>query len=308
MSSTTAYNRLYINGAFVDGTGEETFDVLSPVTGALVSSIPVPSSSDLDAAVRAANDAQPAWAAVNVWSRAEICHRIGDELKSRVGELARLQTLEQGKPLAESIADIEEAAQLFHLHAEDAVRLHGEVLPSSDSRKRMFTFYRPVGTWGIITPWNFPLLMLAEFVAPGLATGNAHVVKPPANTPLTVLKAMEAFDAAGVPKGLVNIVPGAGATGDALVRHPGIDAIGFIGSSATGEKIQAAAGLKRSIMECSGNGPLVVLADADLDAAANAAVYGASLCSGQVCCATERRRRRGRASGRQGSGPRRPVR
>jgi hypothetical protein len=104
MSSTTAYNRLYINGAFVDGTGEETFDVLSPVTGALVSSIPVPSSSDLDAAVRAANDAQPAWAAVNVWSRAEICHRIGDELKSRVGELARLQTLEQGKPLAESIA------------------------------------------------------------------------------------------------------------------------------------------------------------------------------------------------------------
>jgi acyl-CoA reductase-like NAD-dependent aldehyde dehydrogenase len=288
MISPSARNQLFINGAFVDGTGAERFDVVSPVTGVLVSSIPIPTSGDLDAAVRAANDAQPMWAAVNVWKRAEICHRIGDELSRRVDDLARLQTLEQGKPLAESIADIEEAAQLFHLHAEDAVRLHGEVLPSSDSRKRMFTFHRPVGTWGIITPWNFPLLMLAEFVAPGLATGNAHVVKPPANTPLTVLKAMEAFDAAGVPKGLVNIVPGAGATGEALVRHPGIDAIGFIGSSATGEKIQAAAGLKRSIMECSGNGPLVVLADADLDAAANAAVYGASLCSGQVCCATER--------------------
>jgi acyl-CoA reductase-like NAD-dependent aldehyde dehydrogenase len=288
MGTPAPAQQLFINGAYVDGTGAERFDVVSPVTGILVGSVPIPSPADLDAAVRAANDAQPAWAAVNVWKRAEICHRIGDEISKRVGELARLQTLEQGKPLAESIADIEEAAQLFHLHAEDAVRLHGEVLPSSDSRKRMFTFHRPVGTWGIITPWNFPLLMLAEFVAPGLATGNAHVVKPPANTPLTVLKAMEAFDAAGVPRGLVNIIPGEGATGDALVRHPGIDAIGFIGSSATGEKIQAAAGLKRSIMECSGNGPLVVLADADLDAAASAAVYGASLCSGQVCCATER--------------------
>ena len=285
---TASRQQLFINGAYVEGTGPETYDVTSPVTGALVGSVPIPSQADLDAAVKAANNAQPAWAALNVWKRAEICHRIGDELSKRVPDLARLQTLEQGKPLAESVADVEEAVQLFHLHAEDAVRLHGEVLPSSDSRKRMFTFHRAVGTWAIITPWNFPLLMLAEFVAPGLATGNAHVVKPPANTPLTVLKAMEAFSAAGLPQGLVNIVPGEGTIGDTLVRHPGVDAIGFIGSSATGAKIQAAAGLKRSIMECSGNGPLVVLGDADLDAAAKAAVYGASLCSGQVCCATER--------------------
>lgn len=289
MSTPTASpQQLFINGAYVDGTGPEIYDVISPVTGSLVGRVPIPSGADLDAAVKAANDAQAAWAAVNVWERATVCHRIGDELSKRVPELARLQTLEQGKPLAESVADIDEAAHLFHLHAEDALRLHGEVMPSSDSRKRMFTFHRPVGTWGIITPWNFPVLMMAEFVAPGLATGNAHVVKPPANTPLTVLKAMEAFVAAGLPEGLVNIVPGEGATGDALVRHPGIDAIGFIGSSATGTKIQAAAGLKRSIMECSGNGPLVVLADADLDEAAKAAVYGAYLCSGQVCCATER--------------------
>jgi acyl-CoA reductase-like NAD-dependent aldehyde dehydrogenase len=109
-----------------------------------------------------------------------------------------------------------------------------------------------------------------------------------AHTPLTVLAAMEALIAAGVPKGLVNILPGDGAFGDALVRHLGVHAIGFIGSSATGAKIQAAAGLKRSIMECSGNGPLVVLADADLDAAAKAAVDGAYPCAGQVCCATER--------------------
>ncbi|MEU8132427.1 aldehyde dehydrogenase family protein [Streptodolium elevatio] len=289
MSTTSpAQYQLFVNGAYVDGTGPDSYDVHSPATGEHVGTIPVPSAADLDAAVKAANDAQAKWARVNVWERAKVCHRIGDELAKRVDELARLQTLEQGKPLAESVADIEEAAQLFHLHAEDAVRLHGETMPSTVGNKRMFTFHAPVGTWGIITPWNFPLLMLAEFVAPGLATGNAHVVKPPANTPLTVLKAMEAFVAAGLPEGLVNIVAGEGATGDALVRHEGIDAIGFIGSSATGAKIQAAAGLKRSIMECSGNGPLVVLADADLDAAAKAAVYGAYLCSGQVCCATER--------------------
>ncbi|MER6981367.1 aldehyde dehydrogenase family protein [Streptomyces carpinensis] len=284
----SAVHPFFVNGEYADSTGTETYDVISPVTGARIGTIPLPSASDLDIAVKAANEAQQAWARVNVWKRAEICHRVGDALSGRVEELARLQTLEQGKPLAESVADVEEAAQLFHLHAEDAVRLHGETMPSTDSTKRMWTFYRPVGTWGIITPWNFPLLMFAEFVAPGLATGNAHVIKPPANTPLTVLKAMEAIVEAGVPVGLVNVLPGEGAAGDMLVRHPGVDAIGFIGSSATGAKVAAAAGLKRSLMECSGNGPLVVLADADLDAAARAAVYGAYLCSGQVCCATER--------------------
>ncbi|OIJ96892.1 aldehyde dehydrogenase family protein [Streptomyces colonosanans] len=284
----SAVHPFFINGEYTDSTGTETYDVISPVTGARIGTIPVPSATDLDIAVKAANEAQQAWARVNVWKRAEICHRVGDALSARVDELARLQTLEQGKPLAESVADIEEAAQLFHLHAEDAVRLHGETMPSTDNSKRMWTFYRPVGTWGIITPWNFPLLMFAEFVAPGLATGNAHVIKPPANAPLSVLKAMEAIVEAGVPAGLVNVLPGEVPAGDMLVRHPGVDAIGFIGSSATGAKIAAAAGLKRSIMECSGNGPLVVLADADLDAAARAAVYGAYLCSGQVCCATER--------------------
>ncbi|WP_222844538.1 aldehyde dehydrogenase [Saccharomonospora sp. CUA-673] len=279
---------LYINGAHVDGAGTENVEVISPISGESVGSVPVPVSTDIDEAVKAARMAQPRWGATNVWERAKICHAIGDGIAARADELARLQTLEQGKTLAESKADIDEAATLFHLHAEDAVRLNGETLPSTDPRKRMWTFYRPVGTWAIITPWNFPLLMLAEFVAPGLATGNAHVVKPPAHTPLTVLKAMEVLAEADLPPGLVNIVPGDGETGNALVTHDGIDAIGFIGSSATGARIQANAGLKRSIMECSGNGPLVVLADADIPAAAKAAVDGAVMCSGQVCCATER--------------------
>ena len=287
MSEAVGDAQLYINGEYRAGTAGRR-DVVSPVTGELIGSVPVPRQDDIDAAVDAARAAGQQWARVNVWERAAICHSIGDGLTARREPLARLQTLEQGKPLQESLADVDEAATLFHLHAEDAVRLTGETIPSTSSNKRMFTFYRPIGTWAIITPWNFPLLMFAEFVAPGLATGNSHVVKPPAHTAFTVLQAMQVLRAAGVPDGLVNVLPGEGPTGQALVQHPGVDAIGFIGSSATGAKIQSVAGLKRSIMECSGNGPLIVLSDSDVEAAAKAAVYGAYLCSGQVCCATER--------------------
>ncbi|BCW45007.1 aldehyde dehydrogenase family protein [Arthrobacter sp. StoSoilB5] len=285
---TPPRTQLFIAGQFSDGSTGESFEVRSPVTGQAIATLPIPGQTELDTAVRKAHEAQAAWRKLGVWKRAEINHRIGDALERRIDELARLQTLEQGKPLAESIADVKEAAQLFHLHAEDAVRQHGETLPSNDTAKRMFTFHAPMGVWAIITPWNFPLLMFAEFVAPGLATGNAHIVKPPSHTSLTVLAAMDALLEAGVPDGLVSILPGEGDFGGKLVAHPGIDAIGFIGSSATGAKIQATAGLKPSIMECSGNGPVVVLEDANIARAAKAAVDGAFFCAGQVCCATER--------------------
>ena len=279
---------LYIDGRFVDASSRERTTIISPATGELVATVPVPGAAEVHAAVEAARRAQRAWAEVGAFERAALCHRIGDALAARVDELAHLQTLEQGKPLAESVADITEAAELFHLHAEDMVRLNGETLPVRDPNKRMVTFRRPVGTWAIITPWNFPVLMVAEFVAPGLVTGNAHVLKPPATTCAAVLGAIAAFEEAGLPPGLVNVLPGDGAVGELLARNEGIDAIGFIGSSATGARLQEIAGLKRKIMECSGNGPLVVCSDADVERAARAAVYGASLCAGQVCCATER--------------------
>lgn len=261
---------------------------MSPATGELVATVPVPGAADVRAATQAARRAQRAWADVGAFQRAEISHRIGDAIAARAEGLARLQTLEQGKPLAESVADVKEAAELFHLHAEDMMRLNGETLPLRDARKRMITFRRPVGCWAVITPWNFPVLMAAEFVAPGLVTGNALVLKPPAHTCVAVLRMVEAFEEAGLPRGLVNILPGDAPVGELLVRDELVDAIGFIGSSATGARIQAVAGLKRTVMECSGNGPLVVCADADVERAARAAVFGAYFCAGQVCCATER--------------------
>ncbi|WP_449276864.1 aldehyde dehydrogenase family protein [Leucobacter sp. GX24907] len=290
MNSLPAPTRtqLFIAGEYTDGASTQRTEVRNPATGELVASIPVPTQADLDQAVAGAHAAQTAWRRLGVFARAAICHKIGDALEARIDDLARLQTLEQGKPLEESVGDITEAAQLFHLHAEDAMRLYGETLPSTDPNMRQYTSRAPIGVFGIITPWNFPMLMFAEFVAPGLATGNALVVKPPANTPLTVLAAMEVMEEAGLPKGLVSVLPGEGEFGAALVSHPGINAVGFIGSSATAAKIQATAGLKPLLIEASGNGPVVVLADADVERAAKAAVDGAYFCAGQVCCATER--------------------
>ena len=199
-----------------------------------------------------------------------------------VPEIARIQTLEQGKPYhAESLADIAEANQYFLNAAEDVKRLSGETIPTTDRNKRMFTFHRPVGVWVAVTPWNFPVTIPLEYLGPGLATGNAVIAKPPEFTCWALLELAKAFDEAGVPKGLVSVLPGAGDIGSALVQHPGVDAVGFTGSSETGRTIIASMGIKRSIMEMSGNGPTIVTDDADIAAAAEAAVFGASYNAGQ---------------------------
>jgi succinate-semialdehyde dehydrogenase/glutarate-semialdehyde dehydrogenase len=281
-------SRLWVAGAYADPRGEPT-PVISPVTGEKLADLPRASTEQLDSAVAAA---QRAWDDYRHWStyeRADLCHRIATLIEEHHEELARLTTIEQGKPYkAEALADVEDAASLFSISAEDAKRLYGETIPSSARNKRMFTYRAPVGVWAAITPWNFPLMIMCEFLGPALATGNAVVCKPPDTTPLACLALGALLEEAGVPEGLVSIIPGDGAVGEHLITHPGIDAIGFVGSSATAERIVRAAGLKRSLMEASGNGPVIVCADADLAAAAEAAVFGAYWNAGQVCCATER--------------------
>ena len=279
---------LYLAGKYSVGSGEDSLPVRSPVTGEHLADLPVPTAADVDHAVSAAGRAFDEYRYWSAYERAELCHRVADLIEANADELARLTTIEQGKPLAEALADVEDTAALFAVSGEDAKRLYGETIPSTARDKRMFTFRAPVGVWGAITPWNFALMIMCEFVAPALATGNAVVAKPPELTPLACLALGELMSAAGVPAGLVSILPGGGPVGETLVTHPGIDAIGFVGSSATGERIVRAMGLKRSIMEMSGNGPLVVCADADVPAAAAAATYGAYWNAGQVCCASER--------------------
>jgi len=279
---------LYLAGGYVSVPVEAAVPVVSPVTGEHLADLPVPTVTVIDDAVAAARRAFDDYRHWSVYERAELCHRVAALIEARAEELARLTTLEQGKPIHEARDDVRDSASLFVDSAEDAKRLYGETIPSTDRNKRMFTFRAPVGVWAGVTPWNFPLMIMCEFLAPALATGNAIVCKPPELTPLACLALGEILTEAGVPAGLVSILPGAGSVGSALVTHPGIDAIGFVGSSTTGERIVAAMGLKRSIMEMSGNGPLVVCADADLEAAAVAATYGAYWNAGQVCCASER--------------------
>lgn len=281
--------QIYIAGEFTDGTGDEHYEVTSPVTGETIYRVPKASQTDIDRAVSAARAATEEMRHWTAFERADVCLRIYDLWQDRVDEVARTLTLEQGKPLAaEAVDDIAESGDYFQIAAEDVKRLSGEFIPTTERNRRMFTVHRPIGVWAAITPWNFPVMIPMEYVGPGLATGNSVIVKPPEFTCWALLQMAEVFTEAGVPAGAISIIPGAGDIGQALVTHDAIDAIGFTGSSATGAKIVSQMGLKRSIMEMSGNGPTVVTADADISKAAEAAVYGAYYNAGQVCVATER--------------------
>lgn len=289
MATTARTLRNFIGGDWLEATGDSVREIVSPVTGEKLAEAPNASPADLDRAVESARSAQPGWAALSAWDRAKVCHAIADLIEERREEFARELCLEQGKPYrAEGLPDIDETAENFRIAAEDVKRLETAIIPSQDVNKRILTFRVANGVYGCITPWNFPTLIPVELIAPGIAAGNTIVIKPSEWTPIAMANFMQIMADAGLPDGVVNVVYGAGDVGERLVTHPGVDCIGFIGSHGTAEKIVRAAGLKRSIMEASGNGPVIVCADADLAAAAKGAVFGGFFCAGQVCCATER--------------------
>jgi acyl-CoA reductase-like NAD-dependent aldehyde dehydrogenase len=279
----------FIGGVWVESTGEHVREIVSPVTGEKVADAPDASREDVARAARAAREAQPAWAALSAWDRARICHAIADAIDERTEEMARELSLEQGKPYtAEAIPDIEETAENFRIAAEDVKRMESPIIPSQDVNKRILTFRKPNGVYAGITPWNFPTLIPVELIAPGIAAGNTIVMKPSEWTPVAMATFMQVMADAGLPPGVVNVVYGGGEVGEALVTDENVDCVGFVGSHLTAEKIVRAAGLKRTLIEASGNGPVIVCADADLEAAAKGAVFGGFFCAGQVCCATER--------------------
>src|SRR5918999_400698 len=289
MATTVRNLQNFIGGEWVDSTGEHVRQIVSPVTGETLAEVPDASPEDVARAAKAARAAQPKWAALSAWDRAKICHAIADLIDQRQEEMARELTLEQGKPFAaESIPDIEETAENFRIAAEDVKRMETAIIPSQDVNKRILTFRKPNGVYAAITPWNFPTLIPVELIAPGIAAGNTIVIKPSEWTPIAMANFMQVMADAGLPDGVVNVVYGGGETGEQLVTNENIDCIGFVGSHTTAEKIVRSAGLKRSLIEASGNGPVVVCADADLEQAAKGAVFGGFFCAGQVCCATER--------------------
>ena len=289
MATTVKVLENFIGGAWVESTGESAREIVSPVTGEKLADAPNASDEDIERASRAARDAQPGWAALSAWDRARVCHAIADAIDERKEWFARELSLEQGKPYAaEALPDIEETAENFRIAAEDVKRMETAIIPSQDVNKRILTFRNPNGVYAAITPWNFPTLIPVELIAPGIAAGNTIVMKPSEWTPIAMANFMQVMADAGLPEGVVNVIYGAGDVGEKLITNENIDCVGFVGSHVTAEKIVRAVGLKRSLIEASGNGPVVVCEDADLEAAAKGAVFGGFFCAGQVCCATER--------------------
>ena len=277
----------FIAGRFVEPDNEPSIDVRSPVDGRHLWSLPPASSTEVATAVEVARAAQPTWEGTSPWTRADICHRVADLLDERRGELAEELTLEQGKPIADASAELGEAADSFRIAAENVKRLRTEYLPLADTNKRLFTVRKANGVYATIVPWNFPYLLAAELVAPAIVTGNAVILKPSEVTPMSGVHLAEILRDAGVPAGVLNLVLGAGDVGAELVAAP-VDAVSFIGSHVTAEKVARAAALRKQLIEASGNGPLIVCRDADVAAAARAAASGAFFNAGQLCIATER--------------------
>jgi aldehyde dehydrogenase (NAD+) len=286
--------RLLIGGEWVDAASGRRFETVNPATGEVITSVAEAGEEDVDRAVRAARAAMgpgSPWAETSARDRGKILYRVAQLIEERADELARLETMDNGKPVREArMFDVADSAECFRYYAGWADKMEGEVLPIPGP---YFTYTRrePVGVCGQIIPWNYPLQMAAWKVAPALACGNAVILKPAEQTPLTALVLGEIALEAGVPPGVLNVLPGFGETaGAALVRHPGVDKIAFTGSTEVGKIIQreAAATLKRVSLELGGKSPNIVLADADLDAAVKGATSGIFYNTGQACTAGSR--------------------
>ncbi|MCC5785183.1 MAG: aldehyde dehydrogenase family protein [Phycisphaerales bacterium] len=273
---------LFIGGEFVEPVSGKHFATVNPANETTLSKIAEADGADVDRAVAAAREALPAWAALPGRERGKYLFRIARRIQERARELAVLETMDGGKPIKESRdVDIPLAAAHFFHHAGWADKLK-YALPGREPR--------PVGVCGQIIPWNFPLLMAAWKLAPALACGNTCVLKPAETTPLTALRLAEIFMEVGLPPGVVNIVTGAGATGAAIVEHPGVDKVAFTGSTEVGRKIAlaVAGSRKRLTLELGGKSPNIIFADASIDQAVEGIIGGIYFNQGHVCCAGSR--------------------
>ena len=286
--------KLFINGRFVDSLSGATFNTVNPATGDVLTQVAEGRAEDIDLAARAARtafDSGPWTRKMSAADRARILWKVSDLLIAHVEELAELETLDSGKPVTENAKiDLPMAADCFQYYAGWATKIHGETVPVRGPFFN-YTLREPVGVCGAIIPWNFPLLMACWKVAPALACGNTVVLKPASYTPLTALRLAALFQEAGLPDGVLNVVPGQGSVaGMALVRHPMVDKIAVTGSTAVGQEImrESVPTLKRLSLELGGKSPNIVFADADLEAAARGAQSGIFYNKGEVCTAGSR--------------------
>jgi succinate-semialdehyde dehydrogenase/glutarate-semialdehyde dehydrogenase len=280
-----------VNGEWLPGQRGE-IEVRNPATGELLGSVAAASPTSVDAAVRAAADAFVDWRKTSVLERAELCRQAFSICMQRSDEIAEMITREVGKTIRESREEmIEFTADHFRRASEDVLRHAGKVLPSTQERsndKRILVIQQPIGVVAVISPWNFPVDIAGIAIVYALAVGCTVVWKPSEYAPLCANMFAEVLVDAGFPAGTINVVHGRGDVGSQLVKHPDVASIAFTGSTTTGEQVARDAGLKNRVLELGGNGPQIVLADADLEKAADAAIVGCFYLAGQCCTAAER--------------------
>ncbi len=286
--------RAWIDGAYVDAASGETFPRVNPATGTEVAQVAAGDAEDVDRAVRGARAAfeSGVWAHAAPRKRKKVLLRFAELIEQHADELALLETLDMGKPIRDSRkVDVPLAAQCIAYYGEAVDKVYDEVAPT-DRNSVVMVLREPLGVVGAVVPWNFPLLMASWKLGPALATGNSVVLKPAEQSPLTALRIAELGAEAGLPDGVLQVVPGFGETaGQAIGRHPDVDMITFTGSTEVGKfflRYSGESNMKRVALECGGKSPHVVLADADLDAAATGIAWGVFYNQGEVCNAGSR--------------------
>jgi succinate-semialdehyde dehydrogenase/glutarate-semialdehyde dehydrogenase len=281
----------YVNGVWADADGGQTITVTNPATGAVIGSVPRMGTAETRRAIEAADRALPAWRALTAKDRAIRLRRWFELMMESQEDLARLMTLEQGKPLVESRGEIAYAASFIEWFAEEGKRVYGDIIPGHQPDKRVLVLKQPIGVTAAITPWNFPSAMITRKAGPALAAGCTMVLKPASQTPFSALALAELAERAGIPKGVLSVVTGsAGEVGGELTGNPIVRKLTFTGSTEIGSQLmaQCAKDIKKVSLELGGNAPFIVFDDADLDAAVDGALMSKYRNNGQTCVCANR--------------------
>jgi succinate-semialdehyde dehydrogenase/glutarate-semialdehyde dehydrogenase len=283
--------RCYVDGSWISANSAATIAVDNPATGEIIGTVPKLGTAETRAAVDAANRAWPEWRGKTAKARAAVMRRWYELMLAHQEDLARLMTIEQGKPLVESRGEVLYAAAFLEWFGEEAKRVYGDTIPGHQPDKRIVVLKQPVGVVACITPWNFPLAMITRKAGPAIACGCTVVLKPASQTPFSALALAELGERAGIPKGVFNVVTGsAGEIGGELTANPIVRKLSFTGSTEVGKLLmsQCAATVKKVSLELGGNAPLIVFDDADLDAAVEGAMASKYRNTGQTCVCANR--------------------
>ncbi len=282
--------RMYIDGRWCDAASGETYDAINPALAEPFGTVAKGGREDARRAIAAANKARETWSRVSLWERSAMCVRVAEVIDARKAELRDILCTELGKPFHGEAADeSNETSVPWRIAAEQAKYFEGHTKPAADASKRVLTFWRPRGVVAVLTPWNFPAAIPGEYLPYAMVMGNTVCWSPAPTAAATAVKLMECIHEAGVPAGVVNLITGPGAeVGDELVVNPGTHAVGMTGSPGTARIISARAGLKPRVFELGGNGPIVILPDADPAAIATSIAFACYYGAGQVCSCAER--------------------